>query len=56
MHATDLNDDTLAVARAKTYAAPVLFERRDAYADADTRARFDAGYRLIVRCTWICDL
>ena len=43
VHATDLNDDTLAVARAKTYAAPVSFERRDAYASADTRARFGAG-------------
>ena len=43
VHATDLNDDTLAIARAKTYAAPVSFERRDAYAPAAGPARFDAG-------------
>ncbi len=43
VHATDVNDDTLALARAKTYAAPVSFERRDAYAPADTPERFDAG-------------
>jgi demethylmenaquinone methyltransferase/2-methoxy-6-polyprenyl-1,4-benzoquinol methylase len=43
VHATDLNDDTLAIARAKTYAAPVTFERRDAYAPAAGPARFDAG-------------
>ena len=41
--ATDLNDDTLAIARAKPYAAPVTFERRDAYAPAAGPARFDAG-------------
>lgn len=43
VHATDVNDDTLALARAKTYAAPVSFERRDAYVPADTPERFDAG-------------
>ena len=43
VHATDVNDDTLALARSKTYAAPVTFERRDAYAPADTAERFDAG-------------
>ncbi len=42
-HATDVNDDTLALARAKTYGASVTFERRDAYAPATGRARFDAG-------------
>jgi SAM-dependent methyltransferase len=43
VHATDVNDDTLALARAKTYAAPVSFERHDAYAPAAAPARFDAG-------------
>ncbi len=43
VHATDLNDDTLMLARTKTYAAPVSFERRDAYAPAAGPARFDAG-------------
>jgi demethylmenaquinone methyltransferase/2-methoxy-6-polyprenyl-1,4-benzoquinol methylase len=43
VRATDVNDDTLALARAKAYAAPVSFERRDAYAPADTPERFDAG-------------
>ena len=45
VHATDLNEDTLALARAKTYTAPVTFERRDAYAAAAREAapRFDAG-------------
>src|SRR6266851_4727875 len=43
VHATDLNDDTLTLARAKIYAAPVSFERRDAYAPAAGPARFDAG-------------
>lgn len=43
VHATDLNDDTLALARAKAYAAPVSFERGDAYAPAAGPARFDAG-------------
>jgi len=43
VHATDVNDDTLALARAKTYAAPVAFERRDAYAPAAGPARHDAG-------------
>ena len=43
VHASDVNDDTLALARAKTYAAPVSFERRDAYAPPATAERFDAG-------------
>ena len=43
VHATDVNDDTLALARAKRYAAPVIFERRDAYAAAAGPARHDAG-------------
>jgi SAM-dependent methyltransferase len=43
VRATDVNDDTLALARAKTYAAPVIFERRDAYAPAADAERFDAG-------------
>ena len=43
VHATDVNDDTLALARAKTYPAPVTFERRDAYAPATGPARYDAG-------------
>ena len=43
VHATDLNDDTLSLARAKAYAAPVSFERGDAYAPAAGPARFDAG-------------
>ena len=45
VHATDLNDDTLALARTKSYAAPVTFERRDAYAPAgrEGAGRFDAG-------------
>ncbi|HKW91820.1 MAG TPA: class I SAM-dependent methyltransferase [Methylomirabilota bacterium] len=43
VHATDVNDDTLALARAKTYRAPVSFERRDAYASATGPARFSAG-------------
>ena len=43
VHATDVNDDTLALARAKRYAAPVTFERRDAYAAAAGPARHDAG-------------
>ena len=41
--ATDVNDDTLALARAKSYAAPVSFERRDAYAPAAAPERFEAG-------------
>jgi len=43
VHATDLNEDTLALARAKTYATPVTFECRDAYAPAAVAPRFDAG-------------
>lgn len=43
VHATDVNDDTLALARAKTYSAPVTFERRDAYLPATEPPRFDGG-------------
>jgi demethylmenaquinone methyltransferase/2-methoxy-6-polyprenyl-1,4-benzoquinol methylase len=43
VRATDVNDEALALARAKTYAAPVSFERRDAYAPAEGGERFDAG-------------
>jgi demethylmenaquinone methyltransferase/2-methoxy-6-polyprenyl-1,4-benzoquinol methylase len=43
VHATDINSDTLALARTKTYAAPVTFEKRDAYAPAAGPARHDAG-------------
>jgi 2-polyprenyl-3-methyl-5-hydroxy-6-metoxy-1,4-benzoquinol methylase len=43
VHATDINADTLALARTKTYAAPVTFELRDAYAPAAGPARHDAG-------------
>ena len=43
VHATDVNDDTLALARAKTYAAPVDFERRDAYLPATGPGDFDGG-------------
>ena len=43
VHATDVNDDTLALARAKTYAAPISFEHRDAYRPATEPARFDGG-------------
>jgi demethylmenaquinone methyltransferase/2-methoxy-6-polyprenyl-1,4-benzoquinol methylase len=43
IHATDVNDDTVALARAKTCAAPLASERRDAYAPAAGPARHDAG-------------
>jgi demethylmenaquinone methyltransferase/2-methoxy-6-polyprenyl-1,4-benzoquinol methylase len=43
VHATDLNNNTLALARAKSYAAPMTFERRDAYAPAAVAPNFDAG-------------
>ena len=43
IHATDVNDDTLALARVKTSAASVSFEPRDAYAPAARPERFDAG-------------
>jgi SAM-dependent methyltransferase len=41
--ATDVNEDTLALARAKTYGTGVTFTRRDAYAPASGAARHDAG-------------
>lgn len=45
VHATDLNEETLAVARTRACApAPVTFERRDAYAAVPGAARFDAGF------------
>jgi demethylmenaquinone methyltransferase/2-methoxy-6-polyprenyl-1,4-benzoquinol methylase len=43
VHATDVNAETLTLARAKTYPAGVTFERRDAYAPAAGPARHDAG-------------
>jgi len=43
VHATDVNDDTLALARGKTYGTAVTFERRDAYAPAAVAPNFDAG-------------
>jgi demethylmenaquinone methyltransferase/2-methoxy-6-polyprenyl-1,4-benzoquinol methylase len=43
VHATDVNEDTLALAWAKTYPAGVTFEQRDAYAPAAGPARHDAG-------------
>ena len=43
VHATDVNAETLALARAKTYPTGVTFERRDAYAPAAGPARHDAG-------------
>lgn len=43
VHATDVNDDTLVLARAKSYAAPVEFARGDAYQPAAGPERFDAG-------------
>ena len=59
VHATDLNEDTLALARAKTYTAPVTFERRDAYAAAargprraSTRAWPGSGSRTWTWAGW----
>jgi len=43
VYATDVNDDTLVLARAKSYAAPVEFARADAYAPAAGPGRFDSG-------------
>jgi demethylmenaquinone methyltransferase/2-methoxy-6-polyprenyl-1,4-benzoquinol methylase len=43
VHATDVNAETLALARAKTTPPGVTFERRDAYAPAAGPARHDAG-------------
>jgi demethylmenaquinone methyltransferase/2-methoxy-6-polyprenyl-1,4-benzoquinol methylase len=43
VHATDVNDDTLALARAKRYASAVSFERRDAYLPATGPARYAGG-------------
>jgi SAM-dependent methyltransferase len=45
VHATDLNEETLVVARTRACApASVTFERRDAYAAVPGAARFDAGF------------
>jgi demethylmenaquinone methyltransferase/2-methoxy-6-polyprenyl-1,4-benzoquinol methylase len=43
VHATDVNADTLALARGKTYPPGVTFEERDAYAPAAGPAGHDAG-------------
>jgi SAM-dependent methyltransferase len=43
VHATDVNAETLALARARTYPAGVTFERRDAYAPAAGPPRHDAA-------------
>ncbi|HXA94186.1 MAG TPA: class I SAM-dependent methyltransferase [Candidatus Dormibacteraeota bacterium] len=43
VRATDVNTDTLTLARAKTYATAVTFEPRDAYAPATDPERFDGG-------------
>jgi 2-polyprenyl-3-methyl-5-hydroxy-6-metoxy-1,4-benzoquinol methylase len=45
VHATDLNEETLALARARPYPrGNVTFATRDAYAPADGSARWDAGF------------
>ncbi len=44
VHATDLNDETLAIARARTYGHGIVtFDRADAYYPAREPHRFDAG-------------
>jgi len=44
VHATDLNDETLAIARARTYGPGIVtFDRADAYRPAREPRRFDAG-------------
>lgn len=44
VHATDLNEETLAIARSRTYGrAVVTFGAADAYSPADEPHRFDAG-------------
>ena len=45
VHATDLNEETLALARARPYPrGNVTFAVRDAYTPADEPARWDAGF------------
>jgi SAM-dependent methyltransferase len=45
VHATDLNEETLALARARSYPrGNVTFEARDAYAPHDGPPRWDAGF------------
>ena len=45
VHATDLNEETLALARARPYPrGNATFATRDAYAPADGSARWDAGF------------
>jgi demethylmenaquinone methyltransferase/2-methoxy-6-polyprenyl-1,4-benzoquinol methylase len=45
VHATDINDETLALARARAYPrCNVTFAVRDAYAPADGARRWDAGF------------
>jgi len=45
VHATDLNEETLALARARPYPRDnVTFAVRDAYTRADAPARWDAGF------------
>jgi SAM-dependent methyltransferase len=45
VHAVDLNEETLAIARSRAYGpAAVTFERADAYAAPARRAAFDAGF------------
>jgi demethylmenaquinone methyltransferase/2-methoxy-6-polyprenyl-1,4-benzoquinol methylase len=45
VHATDLNEETLALARARPYPrGNVTFATRDAYACSDGAARWDAGF------------
>jgi len=45
VHATDLNDETLALARARSYSrGNVTLEPRDAYARHDGPPRWDAGF------------
>ena len=45
VHATDLSDETLALARARPYPrGNVTFATRDAYAPADGPPRWDAGF------------
>lgn len=42
--ATDLNDETLALARRRAYGCPVEFARADAFSLGDADGRFDAAF------------
>jgi protein-L-isoaspartate O-methyltransferase len=42
--ATDLNDETLAIARRRRYGCPVEFARADAFSLGDPDGRFDAAF------------